>query len=150
MAYLASELRQPAPLADMNTTPLIDVLLVLLVMMILTIPIATNSLDVDLPGPPTKTAKHPNPVMNRITITSDDRILWNGEPIDHGQLVASLHAAARLSPQPELQFDPDGDASYDTSAQVMNTIKRSGTQNFGFVGNHRFREFKGNAAAGAR
>lgn len=141
MAYLASDLHQPRPLGDMNTTPLIDVLLVLLVMLILTIPIATNSLDIDLPRPAPDKVVIPDPVVNRVTVTGDDAILWNREPVTEAQLVAGLQAAASLNPQPELQFDPDGAASYDISARTMNIIKGSGIRNFGFVGNHRFREF---------
>lgn len=141
MAYLASDLRQPKPLGEMNTTPLIDVLLVLLVMLILTIPIATNSLDIDLPKPRPDEGVVAHPIVNRVTVTGDDRILWNGEQVDQAGLVAGLQAAARLNPQPELQFDPDGAASYDVSARAMNTIKGSGVRNFGFVGNHRFKAF---------
>ena len=132
----------PLPLGDINTTPLIDVMLVLLVMLIFTIPVATHSVDIDLP-PPGKPPIEPipNPVKNKVVLTTEGQILWNGDAIDQQQLGAGLAAAMRLKPEPELQFEPEAQASYDLSAKVLRTIKASGATRFGFVGNERYRSF---------
>ena len=95
------------PFAEMNMTPLIDVLLVLLVMFILTIPSATHTLPIDLPVA-CKTCPLPrlNPVANTVSIDADDRLVWNGTPIAGTQLAALLAASLRLPVEPELRFAP--------------------------------------------
>ncbi|HTN14690.1 MAG TPA: biopolymer transporter ExbD [Sphingomonadaceae bacterium] len=127
----------------MNTTPLIDVMLVLLVMLIFTIPVATNSVAVDLPLPDDKgVVLQPNPLVNKISLTSEGAILWNGAETDRAGLRASLQAANALRPQPELQYEPEAAAGYDIAAKVLNDIKASGATRFGFVGNDRYRSFE--------
>jgi biopolymer transport protein ExbD len=135
------------PMMDMNTTPLIDVMLVLLIMMILSIPPATNSVNIDLPVPSTTPPTDIDPVKNKIVITPDNQILWNGGAINDGQLVTNLEATKGLNPEPELQYQPDAQASYDLSVKVLNIIKQSGVTKFGFVGNEQYRAF--DKAAGA-
>jgi biopolymer transport protein ExbD len=132
-----------APMMDMNTTPLIDVMLVLLIMFIITIPVATNSIDIDLPvaTPPTDTPPPIDPVKNKIVLSQDGKILWNGTQIGQDQLVSSLQATTRMNPEPELQFQPEADASYELSAQVLQVIKASAVSKFGFVGNEQFATF---------
>ncbi len=131
------------PLGEMNTTPLIDVMLVLLVMLIFTIPVATNSVAVDLPLPDDKgVVLQPNPLVNKISLTSEGAILWNGAETDRAGLRASLQAANALRPQPELQYEPEAAAGYDIAAKVLNDIKASGATRFGFVGNDRYRSFE--------
>ncbi|WP_374410709.1 ExbD/TolR family protein [Novosphingobium colocasiae] len=132
-----------SPMMEMNTTPLIDVMLVLLIMFIITIPVATNSVDIDLPqsqvNPPP-----PPPILpdkNKLTLTIDNKILWNGSPIDPSQLLTQLQDTTKKNPEPELQFQPDPQASYDLSAKVLNIIKFSKVTKFGFVGNEQFSEF---------
>jgi biopolymer transport protein ExbD len=131
-----------APMLDLNVTPLIDVMLVLLIMFIITIPVATHSIDIDLPvatppnGPPPV-----DPIKNKVVITPDDKILWNGTPIDGGMLLNNLRESLTLPVEPELQFQPDAQASYDLSAKVLNIIKSSQVTKFGFVGNEQFSEF---------
>ncbi|RZA28296.1 MAG: biopolymer transporter ExbD [Proteobacteria bacterium] len=132
------------PMGEMNTTPLIDVMLVLLVMVILTIPIANHSLDFDLPAPPVEGATPPpiNPIKNKIVLTPDGAILWNGGAMSEGSLAQTLQASrTAYAREPELQFEPQAMASYDLSARVLKIIKASGVSNFGFVGNERYRQF---------
>jgi len=130
-----------SPMMDMNTTPLIDVMLVLLIMMILSIPPATHSVNIDLPVPSPTPPTDIDPVKNKIVISPDNQILWNGGAIDENQLVTNLEATKGLSPEPELQYQPDAQASYDLSVKVLNIIKGSGVTKFGFVGNEQYRAF---------
>src|SRR5690606_2146630 len=131
------------PMMEMNTTPLIDVMLVLLIMFIITIPVATHSVDIDLPAP------NPNPppedqidpIKNKIVITQTGEILWNGDSIDQSELVRNLEISKSIDPEPELQYEPEQLASYDLSAKVLNIIKGSGVTKFGFVGNEKYRTF---------
>jgi biopolymer transport protein ExbD len=146
------------PMMEMNTTPLIDVMLVLLIMFIITIPVATHSVDIDLPPPnPQDTPPPPvNPVKNKLVITWDNQIVWQpgatgaGTPITQSQLVQTLESTKALPTEPELQFQPEAQASYDLSAKVLRIIKATGVTKFGFVGNEQFSEFEraaGTAAA---
>lgn len=138
-----------SPMMEMNMTPLIDVLLVLLIMFIITIPVATHSVDIDLPQPaPPNNAVVIEPDKNKLILTQQDVILWNGEPITEGQLVTLLQESMQINPEPELQFEPEALASYEISVNVLNIIKSSGVTKFGFVGNERYRVF--GKAAGAQ
>ena len=130
------------PMIDMNMTPLIDVLLVLLIMFIITIPVATHSVDIDLPsGEPPDSENEVDPVKNKLMITENDELLWNGDPISEGQLVSLLAESLTFETEPELQFEPLGQASYDKSAKTLRIIKASQVTKFGFVGNERYRVF---------
>ena len=130
------------PMMEMNMTPLIDVLLVLLIMFIITIPVATHSVDIDLPTPQPPTNPPPiDPVKNKVVLTVNDQILWNGTPLTEGELIATLQQSLTLAVEPELQFEPEPLASYALSARVLNDIKSSGVTKFGFVGNDKYRNF---------
>jgi biopolymer transport protein ExbD len=129
------------PMMEMNVTPLIDVMLVLLIMLIFTIPVATHSVDIDLPTPSNVPTENIDPVKNKIVLTPTDQILWNGTAITPNQLVANLQETLTFAVEPELQFEPEGDASYDLSSHVLNIIKQSGVTKFGFVGNEKYRVF---------
>ena len=130
------------PMMDMNMTPLIDVLLVLLIMFIITIPVATHSVDIDLPQPTPQDNPPPiDPVKNKLVLTPQDQILWNGTAISEGQLVETLRQTIQMPVEPELQFEPEAQASYDLSAKVLQDIKASGVTKFGFVGNDKYRDF---------
>ena len=131
-----------SPMMEMNMTPLIDVLLVLLIMFIITIPVATHSVDIDLPVPnPNPPPDMVDPIKNKIVLTPSNQILWNGEPISDNTLVANLQTSLTYAVEPELQFEPEAQASYDLSAKVLNIIKGSGVTKFGFVGNEKYRVF---------
>lgn len=128
-----------ATTGEMNMTPLIDVLLVLIVMLILTVPVMTHTTEVDLPaaGPPSLAIAE----RNAVTIDAQDRLFWNGQPVSSETLEAQLVAAARQPDQPEIRFEPAAAASYDRSAKTIALIKDSGVGKFAFVGNERYREF---------
>ena len=131
-----------APMMEMNMTPLIDVLLVLLIMFIITIPVATHSIDIDLPvADPNPPPNMVDPIKNKIVLTANNEILWNGAPITDNTLVANLRTSLTFSVEPELQFEPEAAASYDLSAKMLNIIKASGVTKFGFVGNEKYRVF---------
>ncbi len=131
-----------SPMMEMNTTPLIDVMLVLLIMFIITIPVATHSVDIDLPSPnPNSTPPPVDPIKNKIVLTPTGEILWNAEAVDQGTLVGLLEQSKQIVPEPELQFEPEPLASYDLSAKTLNIIKATGVTKFGFVGNEKYRTF---------
>ena len=131
--------REPAPLFEMNMTPLIDVLLVLLVMFIITIPLQTDAVKIDLPAGPAPETVHP--VRNKIVITADGVTLWNGLPITKPQLQATLVVATAKDPQPELHLQPDAAARYVLVDEVLAMSKRAGVSRMGFVGNEDYRDF---------
>jgi len=129
------------PMMEMNMTPLIDVLLVLLIVFMMSIPVATHTVDIDLPTPSQNQTQFVDPVKNKIVITPDDQILWNAVPINQNELVGNLQASLAMAVEPELQFEPEANASYDLSVKVLNVIKGSGVTKFGFVGNEKYRQF---------
>ena len=131
-----------SPMMEMNTTPLIDVMLVLLIMFIITIPVATHSVDIDLPSPaPVTTLPPPDTLKNKLVLTAGNQILFNGNAITDGQLVSLLQQTTQMPVEPELQFQPEPQAGYDLSAKVLQIIKASGVTKFGFVGNEQFATF---------
>ena len=131
-----------SPMMEMNTTPLIDVMLVLLIMFIITIPVATHSVDIDLPAPqPPTNLPPPDTVKNKLVLTAGNQILFNGNAITDGQLVSLLQQTTQMPVEPELQFQPEPQAGYDLSAKVLQIIKASGVTKFGFVGNEQFATF---------
>ena len=132
-----------SPMMEMNTTPLIDVMLVLLIMFIITIPVATHAVNIDLPqaAPPTN-QQVIDPVKNKVVLTTADQIMWNGAPTSEGQLVSLLASTKQIDPEPELQFQPEEFASYETANRVLKIIKDSGVSKFGFVGNEQFANFE--------
>ena len=127
------------PLSQMNTTPLIDVLLVLLIMIIMSIPAATHSLEVDLPTG--KSAHEVNGARNVLSIEPGGALMWNGHRTGDRELAALLGEVRGMRPEPEVQFRPHPLASYDRSAQVIAIVKQSRVSNFGFADNEKYRTF---------
>jgi biopolymer transport protein ExbD len=132
-----------SPMMEINTTPLIDVMLVLLIMFIITIPVATHSVDIDLPvaSPPDSPPPLVDPVKNKVVLTADNRILWNGQAITDATLLNLLKQSLTYPVEPELQFEPEDNAAYDLTAKVLNVIKGSQVTKFGFVGNEKYASF---------
>ena len=128
-----------APMMDMNMTPLIDVLLVLLIMFIITIPVQTHAVKVDLP---VNQKNNPPPVdaqKNKIIIDASDNVTWNGTPVTSDeQLNQYLQATLQIQPEPELHFQPLPDARYEKVDKVLAIIKRSGISKLGFIGNEQY------------
>jgi biopolymer transport protein ExbD len=127
------------PMMEMNTTPLIDVMLVLLIMFIITIPIQTHAVKVDLPQPSDSQRNPVEPDKNKISITATGQVLWNGTPVDNTVLQQYLVQTTQLPTEPELHFQPDPGARYETVDQVLAIIKRANVAKLGFVGNEQYR-----------
>ncbi|HEY0685439.1 MAG TPA: biopolymer transporter ExbD [Steroidobacter sp.] len=136
MAMSVSASGSGEPMVDMNTTPLIDVMLVLLIMFIITLPVMTNNINLDLPtrpGPDTK-----REAINLI-IDYDGAIVWNGTTVESlAQLEQYFRAEAAKSEQPELHVRPDKRAKYDHVAHVLGMAQRSGIQRIGFAGQEQY------------
>ena len=139
------------PMMEMNTTPLIDVMLVLLIMLMITIPPVSHAVNIDLPqqntDPPPEDLV--DPVVNKIIILPDSSTQWNGTPVSLQQIEQFLLQTKSMNPEPELQFQPAPTAPYDTVDKTLVVVKRSGITKFGFVGNEQYRVF-GKAAREGR
>ncbi|MCP3729711.1 biopolymer transporter ExbD [Sphingomonas sp. MG17] len=128
-------LAEPQPLAAINITPLIDVLLVLLIMMILTIPIASHKLPVELPsGPPTGTRLE---VPHRLEIAASGALLWDGRAIGDAELPVLLKSTVDAGGV--LHLKTDEAARYERFNSVLAVVKRAGVSRLGFVGNEAMR-----------
>jgi len=128
----------PDVVVEMNTTPLIDVMLVLLIMLIITIPIQTHAVKLDLPAgnPPPPPVP---PVVVNIDVDFDGTISWNGQALSNdADLVSHLRAAAVAVPQPEIHLKPNKLATYAVVAHVMADAQRLGLKNMGLVGGEQF------------
>src|SRR5215470_11966602 len=128
----------PDVMVDINTTPLIDVMLVLLIMLIITIPIQLHSVNLNMPAgnppPPTK-----EPVVVTIDIDFDGTVLWNGQALpDRATLEAKLTEAAALPDQPEVHIRPNKLVEYRSVAAVLASAQRLGVTKLGMVGNEQF------------
>lgn len=128
------------PMMEMNTTPLIDVMLVLLIMLIVTIPAQTHAVKVDLPqNNQPQTPPPVEPQKNKITIDPQGNIFWNGSQIDLLTLRQYLDQSVQMKPEPELHFQPDPQARYEVVDEALAVIKRSAVTKLGFVGNEQYR-----------
>jgi biopolymer transport protein ExbD len=124
------------PMMDMNVTPLIDVMLVLLIMFIITIPIQTHAVKLDLPvNQPNQPPPPIDPVKNVLSINAQDQVLWNGSPVTMGQLRSYLDSTQQMNPVPELHLQPDATARYEIVDKVLAVTKQAHVQKMGFVGN---------------
>ena len=124
------------PMLDVNVTPLIDVMLVLLIMFIITIPIQTHAVKIDLPvNQPNQPPPPVDPVKNVLSINAQDQVLWNGSAVSMPQLRAYLDATQQMNPIPELHLQPDATARYEIVDKVLAVTKQAHVQKMGFVGN---------------
>ena len=128
------------PMMEMNMTPLIDVLLVLLIMFIITIPIQTHAVKVDLPvNDPNAKQQVIDPQKNKVSIDPAGTVSWNGSPVDTVTLQQYLEQTTKISPEPELHFQPDPNARYEVVDRVLAIVKRANVNKLGFVGNDQYR-----------
>ena len=137
MSMAVGDRDENEPMMDMNTTPLIDVMLVLLIMFIITIPVQTHAVKIDLPVP-TDSKSNVDPEKNKVMIDPAGTITWNGSPVDLAQLAQYLEQTKALPVEPELQVQPDPFARYIVVDRVLAVIKRSGVGKLGFVGNEQY------------
>ena len=129
------------PMMDINTTPLIDVLLVLLIMFIITIPIQTHAVKLDLPQNTNAPPPPVEPIKNQVVVTAAGTILWNGTPVTLTQLRQYLDVSQQMNPVPELHLQPEPDARYETVDQVLAVTKQAHVEKMGFVGNEAYANF---------
>ncbi len=132
--------REALPIMEVNVTPLIDVMLVLLVMFIITIPVQSHSVELDLPQP-REFPNQPDPVKNKVVITAAGQILWNAKPISQPELRQALALTQQMNPIPELHLQPEATARYELVDQVLGITKQAGVEQMGFVGNERYAGF---------
>jgi biopolymer transport protein ExbD len=138
----ASDNKEGEPMMDINTTPLIDVMLVLLIMFIITIPIQSHAVKLDLPQNQDPQNPPPiDPVKNKVVVTSTNQVLWNGTPIQLPQLRAYLDRTQQMNPIPELHLQPEPTARYELVDQVLVVTKRAHVEKMGFVGNEAYMNF---------
>jgi len=129
---------EPEVMIDMNTTPLIDVMLVLLIMLIITIPAQLHAVNLDMPLP-TNAAKKVDPVVVKIDVDANSVINWNGKPVaSRAELEAKLTEASAQQPQPELHIRSHAKAKYEAAAAVMASAQRIGLTKLGIVGSEQF------------
>ncbi|MEI9850852.1 MAG: biopolymer transporter ExbD [Sphingomonas sp.] len=127
------------PMMEINTTPLIDVMLVLLIMIIMTIPVQTHAVKVDLPqqSPPQDIVVEPE--KNKVYIAANGQIYWNSIPVNDVTLQQYLEQTKNLAVEPELHFQPDPQARYEVVDHVLAIVKRTNITKLGFVGNEQYR-----------
>ena len=129
------------PMMDINTTPLIDVLLVLIIMLIITIPVQSHAVKLDLPiNQPNDLPPPVDPVKNRLVVTAQGQALWNGSPVSLGQLRQYLDISQQMNPVPELHLQPEPEAPYGAVDEVLAVTKRAHVEKMGFVGNEAYIE----------
>lgn len=128
------------PMVEMNTTPLIDVLLVLLVMLIITIPLQTQAVKLDMPQM-TVSEEHPDPVVVDLEVDFDGTVFWNGNAVPTTvDLEDRFVDIAGMQPQPEVHLRPNRLVKYDYVAKVLSAAQRLGVTKIGFVGNEQYME----------
>ena len=129
------------PMMEINTTPLIDVMLVLLIMIIMTIPIQSHAVKLDLPQNSQNNPPPIDPVKNKIVVTPQGQVLWNGVPVNLTTLRQYLDLTTTMRPVPELHLQPDAQARYELVDEVLAVAKRAQVTAMGFVGNEAYGTF---------
>ena len=128
---------EPEVMMDINTTPLIDVMLVLLVMLIITIPIQLHSVTLEMPvGTPPANAIKPEKIQ--IDIDGDSTVYWQGLPVSAGELDEKMTAVAQLNPQPEVHVRPNKTSQYAVFANVLSSTRRIGLNKIAVIGAEQF------------
>ena len=127
-------------MCDINTTPLIDVMLVLLIMFIITIPVMTHAVKLDMPRPTDAPPPPVRPEVIDVEIDFDGTVLWNSTPVTLDALEGYFRTEAQKEPQPELHLRPDKRARYDVVAKVLASAQRNRMQKIGFVNVAEFRD----------
>ncbi len=143
MSMSVSSSDEGGSMCEMNTTPLIDIMLVLLITLIVTLPPMTDAVKLDMPPPNLNQPPPPTPpeVIN-LDIFYDGAIAWNGTAVKSmNDLDAQFQAAAKEDPQPEVHLVPDAHAKYDVVAQVLATAQRDHMEKIGFVNTSNFVQF---------
>jgi len=131
------------PMMDINTTPLIDVMLVLLIMFIITIPIQTHAVKLDLPQNQQNMPPPPvDPIKNKVVVTEAGAILWNGTAVTLLQLRQYLDVSQQMNPVPELHLQPEPNARYEVVDQVLAVTKQAHVEKMGFVGNEAYADWQ--------
>ena len=129
------------PMIEMNMTPLIDVLLVLIIMFIITIPVQSHAVKLDLPvNQPNNTPPPVDPIKNRVVITQAGQVTWNETPVSLEQLRQYLDISQQMNPIPELHLQPEPEASYGLVDEVLAVTKRARVETRGVVGNEAYLE----------
>ena len=130
------------PMMDVNTTPLIDVMLVLLIYLIISLPPATHAVKLDMPRPnPQQNVDRPDPVVIDLEIEFDGSYYWNGNPVeDLATLDSYFKRAAKEDPQPELHIKPNRRVKYNYVALALASAQRNQLLRIGFVGNEQYIE----------
>ena len=134
MAMSAGPVVEGEPLSDINTTPLIDVMLVLLIMLIVTLPPTRHAIKLDTPLPDKHQTPPVPPEVIRIRVDYDGALSWNGAPIGLAELEIQLAAQSRKEPQPEIHIEPYRTAKYGVVAHVMASAQRHGLTKLGVMG----------------
>ncbi|WP_347716980.1 biopolymer transporter ExbD [Sphingomonas sp.] len=129
------------PMMEINTTPLIDVLLVLIIMLIITIPPQTHAVKLDLPQNSETPPPPVEPTKNKLVITQAGAILWNGTPVTLQQLRTYLDVSQQMNPVPELHLQPEPNARYELVDEVLAVTKKAQVSKMGFVGNEAYSRF---------
>jgi biopolymer transport protein ExbD len=121
-----------APMSEINTTPLVDVMLVLLIIFIITAPLLTHSIRIDLPVAGS-TATPEKPDIITLSLNREGQLFWNDAPVSDSDLPLRLAEAGQKKPQPELHLRADRDTRYQRIAEIMTTAQKAGIQKLGFV-----------------
>lgn len=131
---------EPEPMMDINTTPLIDVMLVLLIMLIITIPVQTHAIKLDMPSTNAPPPENPvEPTIVSLEIDFDGTLIWDGTVIpDQAGLESRFRQAAALDPQPEFHIRPNKLVKYKSVSGVLASAQRLGVTQIGLVGNEQF------------
>jgi biopolymer transport protein ExbD len=137
MTVGSSSSADPEVMVDINTTPLIDVMLVLLIMLIITIPIQTHAVKLNMPVGNPPPPPEP-PIVVNIEVDFDGTILWNGEQVDRPTLETKFQSAAAMPTQPEFHLRPNKLVTYKHVAHVMASAQRLGITKIGLIGAEQF------------